>query len=49
MVRKVERIIIINIRVAIRARERRVNRVLVRRRLIHTAIFLMLSTTLRII
>jgi hypothetical protein len=45
----VKRIIIINIRVAIRARERRVNRVLIRRRLVYTAIFLTLSITLRII
>jgi hypothetical protein len=45
----VERIIIINIRVVIRARERRVNRVLARRRLIHTAMFLTLSMTLRIV
>jgi hypothetical protein len=45
----VKRIIIINIRVAIRARKRRVNRVLARRRLIYIAMFLTLSITLRII
>jgi hypothetical protein len=45
----VERTTTTNTRVAIRARERRANRVLARRRLVHTAMFPTLSTTLRIV